>query len=131
RVSGSRPRTKRIRSKPLGGLAVVASNSWAAMEGRRKLKVEWDYGDNVGYDSDVFRKAMETTATQDGTVIRSVGDAAGTIATAPKTMSAMYYNPHFVHAPMEPPAAVANLPDGKCQGWGLTQHPQTPTATLP
>ncbi|HTO81199.1 MAG TPA: molybdopterin cofactor-binding domain-containing protein [Methylomirabilota bacterium] len=124
------PPTKPIMFKPLGGLAVVATNSWAAMEGRRKLKVEWDYGDNVGYDSDVFRKAMETTATQDGSVIRSVGDAAGTIATAPKTMSAMYYNPHFVHAPMEPPAAVANVRDGKCEVWGSCQDAQALKATV-
>jgi isoquinoline 1-oxidoreductase subunit beta len=124
------PPTKPIMFKPLGGLAVVATNSWAAMEGRRKLKVEWDYGDNVGYDSDVFRKAMETTATQDGSVIRSVGDAAGTIATAPKTMSAMYYNPHFVHAPMEPPAAVASVRDGKCEVWASSQDAQALKATV-
>jgi len=73
---------------------------------------------------------METTATQDGSVIRSVGDAAGTIATAPKTMSAMYYNPHFVHAPMEPPAAVANVRDGKCEVWGCSQDAQALKATV-
>jgi isoquinoline 1-oxidoreductase subunit beta len=31
----------------LGGIAVVASNTWSAVEGRKKLKIEWDYGDNV------------------------------------------------------------------------------------
>jgi isoquinoline 1-oxidoreductase beta subunit len=110
--------------KALGGIAVVASNSWAAMEGRRKLKVEWFYGDNDDYDSVAFRKAMETTATQSGSVIRATGDAAGTIASAPKTMSATYYTPHFVHAPMEPPSAVADVRDGKCEVWGSSQDAQ-------
>jgi isoquinoline 1-oxidoreductase beta subunit len=124
------PPTKPIVFKPLGGLAVVATNSWAAMEGRRKLKVDWDYGDNVGYDSDVFRKAMETTATQPGSVIRAAGDAAGTIASAAKTMSATYYTPHFVHAPMEPPSAVAHVHDGKCEVWASCQDAQALKATV-
>ena len=32
----------------LGGLAVIASNTWAAMEGRKKLTVEWEDGANGG-----------------------------------------------------------------------------------
>ena len=124
------PPTKPIMFKPLGGIAVVATNSWAAMEGRRKLKVDWDYGDNVGYDTDVFRKAMETTASQDGTVIRSTGNVAAAFGSGAKTMSAMYYSPHFVHAPMEPPSAVANVQDGKCEVWGSSQDAQALKATV-
>ena len=48
----------------LGGIAVIATNTWAANEGRKKLKIEWDYGANVVYDSDAFRKDMEDENTK-------------------------------------------------------------------
>ena len=30
--------------QPLGGVAVIADNTWAAMQGRKKLKIDWDAG---------------------------------------------------------------------------------------
>jgi isoquinoline 1-oxidoreductase beta subunit len=110
--------------KPLGGIAVVATNSWAAMEGRRKLKIEWDLGENAAYDTDLARKEMETTAAQPGDPIRSNGDVATTLAAAGRTVEATYYTPHFVHAPMEPPGAVADYRDGKIEIWSSTQDGQ-------
>ena len=47
--------------KPLGGVAVIANSTWAAMKGREKLKVEWDPGENAGYDSAKYKAApLET-----------------------------------------------------------------------
>jgi hypothetical protein len=69
------PPTKPVMFKPLGGIAVVATNSWAAMEGRSKLKVTWDLGENAGYNTEAARKEMETTASKPGDRFRSSGDA--------------------------------------------------------
>ena len=124
------PPAKPVVFKPLGGIAVVASNSWAAMEGRRKLKVEWDLGENAGYDTDVSRKNMETTATQPGNRFRSDGDAEAALQSAGKTIEATYYTPHFVHAPMEPPGAVADYKDGKVEVWSSTQDGQAARAVV-
>ena len=41
--------------KPLGGIAVIANNTWSAQQGRQRLKIEWDYGPNAGHDSAVYR----------------------------------------------------------------------------
>ncbi|HCW88960.1 MAG TPA: twin-arginine translocation pathway signal protein, partial [Marinobacter sp.] len=63
--------------KPLGGVAVVASNTWAAMEGRKALKIQWDTGpagDNANYTSDAYRKSLEKRARSPGKVIRQSGD---------------------------------------------------------
>src|SRR6266481_1589928 len=46
----------------LGGIAVIASNTWAANEGRKKLKIDWDMGPNAVYNSDSFRQGMEEEA---------------------------------------------------------------------
>ncbi len=122
--------TKPVMFKPLGGIAVVATNSWAAMEGRRALKIQWNPGENGAYDTDRARKDMETAAARPGVAIRSEGDAAGTIAAAATTVEAVYYTPHFVHAPMEPPGAVADYRDGKVEVWSSTQDGQAAQAVV-
>jgi len=68
------PPTKPVMFKPLGGIAVVATNSWAAMEGRSKLKVQWDLGENASYDTTAARKEMEATASKPGDRFRSSGE---------------------------------------------------------
>ena len=40
---------------PLGGVAVIARNTWAAMQGRKALKITWDDGPNASYDSAAFK----------------------------------------------------------------------------
>jgi isoquinoline 1-oxidoreductase beta subunit len=40
--------------QPLGGIAVIADNTWAAFQGRKNLNVDWDHGANVVYNSDRF-----------------------------------------------------------------------------
>ncbi|MDI7066491.1 hypothetical protein QMO17_35255, partial [Klebsiella pneumoniae] len=77
--------------QPLGGVAVIATNTWAAMQGRQKLKLEWNLGPNGTYDSGAYRKALEDTARQPGKVVRNNGDTAGTLKNAAKHVSADYY----------------------------------------
>jgi isoquinoline 1-oxidoreductase subunit beta len=114
----------------LGGIAVIATNTWAANEGRKKLKIEWDYGPNVVYDSDAFRKDMEEATTKDCKVVRKEGDVQAALADANKVIEADFYVPHFAHATMEPPAAVALVKDGKCEVWSSCQDPQAARSTV-
>ena len=60
--------------QPLGGVAVIADNTWAAFQGRKKLKIDWDNGPNATYNSDEYKKELQETARQPGKVIRSQGD---------------------------------------------------------
>ena len=108
----------------LGGVAVIANNTWAAMQGRKKLKVDWDPGPNGAYDSVAYKKVLQETVRKPGTVERNVGDVDGAFAQGAKTHEAEYYAPHLSHAPMEPPAAVAEYKDGKVEIWTATQNPQ-------
>ena len=43
----------------LGGVAVIANNTWAAMQGRKKLKPEWDLGPSASYDSVEYKKTLK------------------------------------------------------------------------
>lgn len=109
---------------PLGGVAVVARNTWAALKARDALKITWDDGPNAGYDTDSFRKELEAAARKPGKVVRDQGDVDGAMAKAKTKVQAEYFVPHLVQAPMEPPAAVARVKDGVCEAWACTQGPQ-------
>ncbi len=114
----------------LGGVAVIADNTWAAMQGRKKLKVDWDLGSNASFDSGAFKKTLQDSARQTGKVARNVGDVDAEFAKGGKIHEADYYVPMLAHAPMEPPAAVAEFKDGKVIAWTATQNPQAVQATV-
>jgi len=108
----------------LGGLAVIADNTWSAMQGRKKLKVEWDNGKHAVYNSESFKKELEETARKPGKAERTVGDVDAEFAKGGKIVEASYYAPHLAHASMEPPVAVADYRSGKVTLWTSTQNPQ-------
>lgn len=110
--------------QPLGGVAVLAKNTWAAIKGREALKIEWDDGPNAGYDSIAYRKELEAAALKPGKVLRSSGDLDDALAKAESTLDAVYYLPHLSQSPMEPMVAVARFKDGQCEAWAPSQAPQ-------
>jgi isoquinoline 1-oxidoreductase beta subunit len=110
--------------QPLGGVAVIAQNTWAAIQGRKALKITWDDGANAAYDSQTYRAALEQAARASGEVVRNQGDVATAMQSASRRVEAEYYIPHMAQAPMEPPAASALITDGKCEVWAAVQAPQ-------
>ncbi|PNG40044.1 acylaldehyde oxidase [Pseudomonas protegens] len=110
--------------QPLGGVAVVASNTWAAIKGRDALKIEWDDGVNAGYNSIEYRKELEAAAQKPGKVVRSTGNLDEALSGAQSSLEATYYLPHLAQAPMEPMVAVARFVDGRCEAWAPSQAPQ-------
>jgi isoquinoline 1-oxidoreductase beta subunit len=111
--------------KALGGLAVIASNTWAALKGRDLLSVEWEDGSNADYDSTAYKAALLEAVRRPGTAVRNEGDADAALAAAAQTVAAEYYAPHLAHAPMEPPAAVASVTPDFCEIWAPVQDPQS------
>ena len=109
---------------PLGGIAVVATNTWAAMKGREALKIEWDDGPNASYSSEEYKATLEAAVRKPGAVVREEGDADKAFAGAAKRIEAEYYIPYLAHATMEPPAALVRVADGKCEAWSCVQSPQ-------
>ncbi len=110
--------------QPLGGVAVVASNTWAAIKGRDALKIEWDDGVNAGYNSVEYRKELEAAAHKPGQVVRNTGNLEEALTRADESLEATYYLPHLAQAPMEPMVAVARFQDGRCEAWAPSQAPQ-------
>lgn len=116
--------------QPLGGVAVIADNTWAAFEGRRKLNIVWDNGANESYDSDSYRQELQETARKPAKVIRSEGDVDSVFAKGGDTFEGDYYVPLLAHASMEPMVALVDYREGKATAWAPTQSPQTVQTVL-
>ena len=109
----------------LGGVAVIATNTWAAFKGKEALKVEWNTGNNGNYDSEEFMKQLTANVHKKGKVSKSVGNVTTAFKNASKTIESTFKLPHLVHAPMEVPNAVAWVQGDSCEVWAPTQAPQS------
>lgn len=109
--------------QPLGGVAVIARNTGAAIKGRDALKLVWDDGPNGKYDSVAYRKELEEASRKPGLVVRKEGDADAALKSADKVIVGEYYVPHLAHVSMEPPVAVADVKGDKAEIWAPVQSP--------
>jgi isoquinoline 1-oxidoreductase beta subunit len=105
-------------------IAVVAENTWAAMEGRKALNAQWDSGPLPSENSDEYGARLEEIASQPGFVVREEGDVDAALASADRVIEATYQGPHIAHSPVEPPVATARIEAAKCEVWASTQAPQ-------
>jgi isoquinoline 1-oxidoreductase beta subunit len=116
--------------QPLGGVAVVAGNTWAALQGRRQLNITWEDGPNASYESEAYRTTLFDAVSRPGKVVCSRGDVDAAFAAGGRTLEATYYVPHHAHATMEPPVAVADVRNGRAEIWAPVQNPQATQETV-
>ncbi|MBD0275292.1 MAG: xanthine dehydrogenase family protein molybdopterin-binding subunit, partial [Acetobacteraceae bacterium] len=69
-------------------------------------------------------------ARKPGKVVRNEGDVERAMAGAAKRMEAEYYVPHLAQTPLEPPAALVRIADGRAEAWACTQAPQVTRTRL-
>ena len=110
----------------LGGVVVVANNTWAAFQGKSALTIEWNTGENENFNSDEFKEKLTQRVHQQGKVVPgSKGNVTAAFEEAENTVEATYHVPFLVHAPMEVPNATAWFQGSKCEVWAPVQDPQT------
>lgn len=109
---------------PLGGVAVVANNTWSAIKGRDALVLEWEDGPHASYDSEAFKATLEAAARTPSKAMRNDGDVTAELAKSTRRVQAEYYLPHVAHATMEPPVATARFVGNRCEIWAPTQASQ-------
>lgn len=115
----------------LGGIAVIASNTWSAFQGKNNLSVEWEMGPNGSYDTESYQKKIISRVQQPAKVTPgSQGNTRNAFKNADTVIDATYFIPHLVHTPMEVPNATAYVNNGKCEVWAPTQDPQTARAEV-
>ena len=103
------------------GVAVVADNTWSAMEGRKALQIKWNEGPHSKLSSDSIRKLYREQTEKQGAIARKDGDAAGSLASSPKKIEAYYEVPFLAHATMEPMNCTADVRADGCDIIAPTQ----------
>lgn len=103
------------------GVAVLATNTWAAIKGRAALTVEWDDSKAEKRSTDQVMAEYQALAETPGVRVRADGDAEAAIKGAATVLEAAYEFPFLAHAPMEPVNCVAELSADKCEIWTGSQ----------
>ena len=106
------------------GVAVVAENTWAAFQGQRALRVEWDEGATASWSSDGISRAFAEAAARPGQVVRATGNVDDALSGAARIVEAVYEAPYLAHACMEPMNCTAQVRAGRVEIWAPTQNPQ-------
>ncbi len=106
-------------------VAVVATNWWAALKGKRALKVNWDNGDYAKtVNTASYFAATYEAARKEGVNFEEKGDFAAKYATAKDKLESHYETPFLAHAPVEPENAVVHVKDdGSVEIWAPVQGP--------
>lgn len=106
------------------GIAVVANSTWAAFQGRKALKVEWD---DSGFEhvntAEIYKRHKESLETQEGISFRKTGDPDSILQQDGQKVDALYQTPYQAHACMEPLNCIAHYQGDKLEIWGLIQGP--------
>jgi isoquinoline 1-oxidoreductase beta subunit len=105
----------------VSGVAVLATSTWAALDGARKLKVEWQLPDSRD-DSDELFQRFEQALDAEPEVVRH--DGVTDIPDTPHNVDATYHLPFLAHVPMEPMNCTAHVQGDKAEIWAPTQNPQ-------
>lgn len=111
------------------GVAVVAEHTWAALEGRRALKVEWDAGAWAELSTDNVMELCRAAVAAGGVQARNDGDADKALRKARARVEAEYEVPYLAHAPMEPLGCTAHVRADGAEIWVATQA-QTQSHTV-
>jgi isoquinoline 1-oxidoreductase subunit beta len=118
------------RNYSCAGVAVVADSTWAALEARKLLKVEWNEPPAATETTASLREEMHRLASAPGAVIRSDGDFDKAHAAADKKIEAVYEVPFLAHATMEPVNCTAHVRGDSCELWAPTQIPGAAAASV-
>lgn len=107
------------------GVAVVADTTWAAMQGKKALKIEWD---DSGFEhintAEIYQRQASALATQEGLSFKKQGDPDSVLQQAEKKLDVVYQTPYQSHSCMEPLNCVAFYQGDKLEIWGPIQAPE-------
>ncbi len=103
------------------GVAVVARNTWQAIQARDALTLEWDFSGAETRGSDQIEAEFTALLDKPGLAAGGHGDVDAALTSAASTVEADYVLPYLAHAPMEP-LDITVLYDGtQAQIWTGSQ----------
>jgi len=107
----------------VGGVAVVADNTWTAQQALTKLKIEFEAGENGSYNTTEYKKQLVKNVEAPAKKEFEKGALDQAFEQAAVKHKGTYVGGHLSHSPMEPMASLVWVQDDKCEIWASTQDP--------
>ena len=114
-------------------VAVLAEDTWSALQGRRKLKLEWTPGPSGSESSGALEQQAAALVAGSGaptTRVRDDGDLEAAGKKAARRLQASYFQPWLAHATAEPMNCLVRLDKDKASLVVPTQAPQKAWAVV-
>lgn len=105
------------------GVAIVADDTWSALQGRRALRVEWEPGPNAHENTDRLHAESRAALDRRLATYREEGNVDAALDSAARRVTAQYHVPFLAHAPMEPQNCTVHVREGSAEIWAPTQIP--------
>ena len=105
------------------GIAIVGENTWSIIEGQKKIKIEWEPGDNKDLNSETISEIFKNALSKKSKIVLQKGDFHEGYNSSKHQLEAIYEAPYLDHATMEPMNCTVKIEDGKCEMWVPTQDP--------
>ena len=119
-----------IMFNPVGGVAVVAEDTYSAISLSKNLEIEWNPSPNDSFDSEKLEEELRTAVAGTLRPNFNAGDIDAEFARSENVVEGLYQTPFLSHAPMEPPVALANVTKDKIEVWAPVQDPQGTRAQI-
>jgi len=121
------------------GVAVVADNYWAALKGRKALKIQWDHQGLDQFNTKDYEQHLRDLAkTETGLIVHDSGNFDQALQHAPVQLEALYETPMVAHSTMEPMNCLAYWQEGdkvdiytSCQGAQIVKRELAQTLSIP
>lgn len=111
------------------GVAVLARNTWSAMQGKEKLQVNWTQPQNPQQNSDSYALQLKAATEKTGSVVKQQGNVDRVLRDAEHIIEAAYSTSYLAHVPLEPMNCTAMVSDQRCDVWVGSQSQEAAQAT--
>jgi len=103
------------------GVAVLAHNHWAAIQGRSKLQVNWEETEKPEANNDSYISQLISEADKKARTVKIHGNLKRALKEAESIIEATYSTSYLAQAPLEPMNCTAMIKNGQCDVWVGTQ----------
>lgn len=102
-------------------VAVVATNTWAALKGLNALKIEWNEGANAGVSTADLVAQADAALDRPALVAVDTGNIVSAESSAASKYEATFRLPMLAHAALEPLNCTVHFRGDSCEVWAGSQ----------
>ncbi len=106
------------------GVAVIAKTYWAAVQGRKALKIDWDTKGFETFNSSDYENKLRALSKEEGILDKQKGSIDIPVN---QVVESFYETPMVAHHPLEPMNCTVHVKGKKVEIWTSTQVPVSVT----